>query len=154
SNGDTLAPSPYPITNGDDTDQVNAYDLKVGITNTPDDGFAIVTTKRFNSYDDVFANYSWSCDSASESSDRFTYWNADACVRKYDQYGDLQWEKVFDIDDHAPDSFPGDLKRQECLYSICNSPDGGLVIAGNNSRNFDDCYLVKISDNCNNEQTY
>ena len=152
--GSIASPSPYAITNGSGTDQAHAYDLKVGITNTPDDGFAIVTSKAPVPYDSAFSTHSWNCSTDSGSSAILGYWNADACVRKYDASGILQWEKIFDIDDKAPASFPGDLKRQECMYSISNSPDGGLVIAGNCSRNFDDCYLVKLFDNCQNEQTY
>src|SRR5690606_28960273 len=36
--------------------------------------------------------------------------------------------------------------NQECLYAVVPAPDGGYVIAGNNSSNFDDDYIVKFKD--------
>ena len=50
--------------------------------------------------------------------------------------------------DGPREAFPGDLKKQECMYNIVQAQDGGLVICGNNSRNFDDNYLVKLHDDC------
>lgn len=50
-----------------------------------------------------------------------------------------------------PINFPQlnkDVKRQECLYRIVESSDGGLVICGNNSMNVDDGYLVKLAPTC------
>ena len=42
----------------------------------------------------------------------------------------------------------GDVKKQECMYSITQADDGGLVIDGNYSENRDDCYLVKLYNDC------
>ncbi|CAN5649580.1 hypothetical protein BH11BAC1_BH11BAC1_19990 [soil metagenome] len=54
---------------------------------------------------------------------------------------------------YAPTQFPGDLKKQECLYSISESDNGELIVAGNNSRNHDDAYLVKLFDDCEQRLT-
>jgi len=38
----------------------------------------------------------------------------------------------------------GDV-HQECLYDVAEAEDGGLVISGNNSSNFDDSYVVRLA---------
>jgi len=142
----------YPISDGTaDEDLARAFDLMIGITNTSDGGFAIVTSKRPEEYKsryDPFTIY-WPCHGGLDESS-YSYWGADAFVRKFDASGNVEWSKTWDIDDAAPEVYPGDLKKQECMYSITETPDGGFVVSGNNSRNFDDCYLVKLYDNCQN----
>ncbi len=148
----------YQISDGTSPgDLVHAYDLMIGITNTTDGGFAIVTSKVINEFNSVHPPpVSWYCNSTQYTSSmgELTYWNADAFVRKWDAAGNIEWTKDFDIDEKAPEAFPGDQKRQECMYSISETPDNGFVVSGNNSRNFDDCYLVKLYSNCNNEVVY
>jgi hypothetical protein len=54
----------------------------------------------------------------------------------------------------SPTGDQRDLKRQECMYSIIQSPDGGFVVVGNNSRNFDDCYVAKLKNICTNASLF
>ncbi|MBA3899962.1 MAG: T9SS type A sorting domain-containing protein, partial [Bacteroidetes bacterium] len=50
--------------------------------------------------------------------------------------------------------FPGNIKRAECLYQITQTQDGGYVISGNTSHNFDDNYLVKLKSDCSSSAYY
>jgi len=142
----------YPISDGTaPEDLARAFDLMIGITNTSDGGFAIVTSKRPEEYSVRYHPFtvSWPCNGGLDESS-YSYWGADAFVRKFDANGNVEWSKIWDNDDAEPALYPGDTKKQECMYSITETPDGGLVVSGNNSRNFDDCYLVKLYDNCQN----
>lgn len=48
-----------------------------------------------------------------------------------------------------------DVKREECLFGITEAPDRSLVIAGKNSLNLDDSYLVKsVCDAVNSARVY
>ena len=83
------------------------------------------------------------------------YWDSDAYVSKFHidpttLAVNQLWESSFDADGAARQAWPGDIKRQECLYTITvDDADGALVIAGNTSNNFDDTYLVKVAaDDC------
>jgi hypothetical protein len=60
-------------------------------------------------------------------------------------------------------NFIDNPKKQECLYSITQTPDGGLVVAGNNSyfdfeveNDFkgDANYMVKLKSDCALQQAY
>lgn len=37
-----------------------------------------------------------------------------------------------------------DVSRQECVFGITETPDGGIIVVGKNSRNIDDCYIAKL----------
>lgn len=117
--------------------QVKAFDLKLRIHPTADGGFAAVSSKASSM--PMPAAPSTGC-----SFDR-TFWNTDAYVGKCNSCGNLEWETTFDVDGSAPaPAYPGNVKKQECLYSISQAADGGFVISGNNSFNFDDDYLAKL----------
>ncbi|MEO8086613.1 MAG: T9SS type A sorting domain-containing protein [Bacteroidota bacterium] len=142
----------------DFNDKIHAYDLKIGICNTSDGGFACVSTKIIQAFDsDYPGGRNWNCGGSQiyTSDPGWEYLNSNAYVAKFDNvrvpYAGLDWETDFTIDDKTPTFFPGDLKKQECLYTITQADDGSYVIAGNNSRNLDDGYLVKLYDDC--EQT-
>jgi hypothetical protein len=133
---------------------VKAFDLKIGITNTADGGYAIVSSKQNNGVPSFpltstngFCNYD------------LNYWNTDAYVAKYSADDVLEWDVSFDATHTQkppgnnttwtyPDPQMRDLKSQECMYTIVQSPDGGFVVAGNNSANFDDSYLAKLESVC------
>lgn len=126
---------------------VKAFDLKIGVTATADGGYAIVSTRQESS--GPIPGYG-------------DYSNSDAFVAKVDAQNLLQWEATFDEGD-TPDDVCNP-KKQECLYSITEAPDGGLVVAGNNSYGADcednggyigdDNYMVKLKSDCASRQAY
>lgn len=50
--------------------------------------------------------------------------------------------------------FPQDIKKMECVYDILQTPDEGYVVAGNDSRNFDDDLVIKAFNDCSIYTTY
>lgn len=115
-----------------DLGQVTAFDLKLRVHPTADGGFGAVSTKQPFPPPADFSCYGTST------------WNTDAYVAKCNACDNLEWETTFNIDGNPPASFPSDQKKQECLYSITQGDDGGFVVSGNNSYNFDDDYLAKL----------
>jgi hypothetical protein len=136
---------------------LTAYDLKVGITNTSDDGFAIVSavskgapTSYTQVKDGIHLD---NC----QSGFGFGTWNTDAYIAKYKSDGSLHYETSFNSDDATDwfqNPYPQDWKHQECLYTITEAPDGGLVITGNTSHNFDDGYFAKTYNSCDLDVEY
>ncbi len=144
---------------------IKAYDLKIGITSTSDMGFAVISTKTpknngSNYWDglgfhDSFPNVDLPpgiTDWEFGVNDYFMHnYDADAYIAKYTAVSG-QWVKKWDkeIDTDEPRKpFPGQIKKQECVYKIEEAEDGGLVFAGNTSHNHDDSYLVKVHSDCN-----
>jgi len=137
---------------------VKAYDLRVGITNTADGGFAAISsvqTVRIPDNTPPYANPLWTTNLNYPYFDK-EYWNTDTYVAKFNSAGVLEWEKVFDTKDLIPTVFqyPYNVKRQECLYHILETPDGGLAICGNDGNNFDDDYVAKLYSDCIVTQPY
>lgn len=60
----------------------------------------------------------------------------------------LLWDKTFDNTSATATAWPGDVRRAECVYDINQTQDGGFIIGGNNSENFDNDYAIKIKENC------
>jgi len=111
---------------------VLAYDLRMGIHALSDGGFAVVSSRQVNPPPAPYSCYPTG------------YWNTDALVSRWDACGNEVWEKTFDVDDAPAAPYPLNQKKQECLYTISEGADGGLVLAGNDSENFDDAYLAKL----------
>lgn len=134
---------------------VNAFDLRIGVEETMDGGFAAVSSVRPPDTDHSpptadELGYLANCGFLN-----FNDWDTDALVVKYASDGSKTWSKVFDVgDNRSRQAPPGDLKRQECMYKITQTPDGGYVISGNASSNFDDNYMAKLYSDCNAQQTY
>ena len=136
---------------------VQAFDMKMGLTKTDDGGFACVTTYQvfepnLNAppWNDIITNLngqftSLSCNVGNHDP---KFWNTNAYVAKFDEDGNLLWDKSIDIDDQAPQNYPGDWKKQECVYRITEADDGSLVYVGNTSHNKDDYYIAKIASDC------
>ncbi len=180
--------------------EIRAFDLKIGITPTSDNGFAIVTSKwdpkkwdnenlpSLSDEDILNALYrSYRCEdfcNVTQCEDHsmcigqnaivnqlgeitneaffnsfygngiFLFMETDAYVAKFDVNGTLEWDTYFDSDDLPRSEYPGDAKKQECLYYITQAGDGGLVVSGNTSHNFDDGYLAKLYGDCQSNLTY
>lgn len=143
---------------------IQAYDLKIGVTPTSDNGMAVVSTKVASPWSEsdfttniinvsAFTPPDWTSTGCDKYNYRYQNWNSNAYVAKYNLDGgewDLTWEKT--IETPGPrGGFPGELKKQECVYSIHEDFDGGLVVCGNTSHNYDDYYLVKIFGECEME---
>ena len=146
--------------------EVRAYDLQAEAIQTSDDHIAVVSSKwaqypfgyaqlsavaqqcleDFHS----FQGHDW------ENANELNYWNTDAYVAKLDETtGAVIWETQFDSDPgEERECFPGNLKKQECMYKITEADEGGLVVSGNTSGNFDDNYLVKLQPDCQSRADY
>jgi hypothetical protein len=134
---------------------VNAFDLRIGVEETDDGGFVAVSSVRPPGADHsaptaAELGYLVNCPELG-----FTDWDTDALVVKYTNNGELHWTKTFDLAENRPRvAPPGDLKRQECMYKITQTQDGGYTISGNASGNFDDNYMAKLYNECNSQQAY
>ncbi|MBL7912368.1 MAG: T9SS type A sorting domain-containing protein [Bacteroidia bacterium] len=142
-------------TNPSPMGNVNAYDLRIGVEETDDGGFIAVSSVRPPSADhtyptDAELGYLVGCPDV-----EFSDWDTDALVVKFTASGATHWSKTFDLAEKRPrQTPPGDLKRQECMYKITQTQDGGYTISGNSSGNFDDNYMAKLYNECNSQQTY
>ncbi len=159
SNG-TLANSTPPL-----FQNVHGFDLKARLTNLSSGGFGVVSTIKTTSWAGGCTMPTWSvtCGSGDFPGN---YWNTNAYVAKMDDQGNKLWETNFDTDESFSCNFPagdndgnypdaGDnVKRQECVYGVSEAPDGGIVISGNNSNNFDDFYVAKLYSDCQAIQNY
>lgn len=158
-----------------DLGEVRAYDLQSDITVTTDNKVAIVSTK---AGEDDDGNFQWSdiptviqdCiqddfgydpEGSAGPTDwtttsNYRYWNTDAYVAKLDPAdGTMIWDHTWDADPWTDfECSPGDLRNQECMYKITEAEDGGLVISGNTSHNFDDYYFVKLQSDCQSNLEY
>lgn len=126
--GQTLATS--------DLGTVTAFDLKLRIVPTANDGFAAVSSKQVTPPPALQPTQPGCYNTK--------YWNTDAYVGQFNSGGVLEWATTFDSNNVQTLLPPGDVKKQECLYSISQGQDGGFVVSGNHSSNFDDDYLAKL----------
>ena len=129
----------------------NAYDLRVGLCNnifTNDNGYALVSSKP---QPDAANRPTFNCNIMGGNIPTLNYFDADTYIAAFDVSGSLKWENTYidEQDETAPQLPPGNFKKQECMYSIVQTPDGGYMAAGNQSNNFDDNYLIKLfPENC------
>ncbi len=149
--------------------EVRAYDLQAGVTSTADGNIAVVSTKWPPPYDvsnpflygdlptyiddhitTYFSGHDWA------NANDYDYWLTSAYVAKLrGTDGTPIWEMTVDAEpemDHQ--IWPGDIRKQECLYKITEADDGGLVISGNTSHNFDDALLMKLRPDCQSKLVY
>jgi len=140
------------------TDKLVTFDLKVGITNTYDGGYAITSSKHIS---DLYVE----CDDSENltyypgTTESFSYewtrvWNADAYIAKFSSSDVMEWNATYPITDGYGTYFPDDIKQMECVYQIVEAPDHGLIVAGNNSKNFDDDLVIKTYNDCNRYVSY
>lgn len=135
---------------------IKANDLKVGVCNTVDGGFAVVSTKQNVVIPNNTPPFCPQCTADPVGLYDKQYWNTDAYIAKFNAAvtPTFDWSKQFDNTTAAASSYPGDVKRAECVYDILELNNGELVICGNGSSNFDDGYLVKLYNDCNIKQEY
>lgn len=152
-----------------DLGSINAYDLRIGVSETSDGGYVAVSSRQ-NTVDGYpslsamgsFSTCSWyqNIDNATNDPwagdpDGWGVWDTDPVVRKFDASNALQWEWSEDVDPGRSRQLPpGDLKRQECMYKVTETPDKSIVISGNCSFNHDDNYMVKLFPDCNANVNY
>jgi len=147
--------------------QVRAYDLQAGVTQTSDGNLVVLSTAWADPYSqaspfnygslpgpvqDCLLQYNHNY----PSTNQYDYWNTDALVVKL-AIGDgtVIWRTKFDSEPGVNATcFPGDVRKQECMYRITEDADGGLVVSGNTSHNFDDAYLVKLLPDCQSRIDY
>jgi hypothetical protein len=129
----------------------NAFDLRVGLCKnifSNDNGFALVSSKP---NPDAANRPPFNCNITGGNITIHDYFDADTYIAAFDDAGSLKWENTYidEQDETAPQLPPGNYKKQECMYSIVQTPDGGYMAAGNQSNNFDDNYLIKLlPENC------
>ncbi len=74
-------------------------------------------------------------------------WDTDPYVAKLGSSLNLVWEHTFLYPGQTRQPFPGNIKRNECVYSISINSDNSYTIAGNTSDNFDDTYMLRFREN-------
>ncbi len=153
-----------------DLGEVRAFDLRAGATRTSDGKVAIVSSKWETGFSisdpfcfediepsvqpclltDFAISTPWEWDTQPCVPDVYRYWNTNSYIAKIDPAnGTKVWDMQFDAEPDIPNScFPGDMRNQECMYHVVPAEDGGLVICGNTSHNFDDGYLAKVGNDC------
>lgn len=142
--------------------QVKAFDLRIGLIKTQNNDYAIVTSVP-GSYNystpqsqQVIQNYANSI-VPSICATNFNVglmWNTDTYVAKFDPSLNKIWETSFDSDDQNPTFYPGDIKKQECMYRIAEAADGKLFVVGNSSHNTDDYFAALIESDCQQDVSY
>ncbi|MEO8151208.1 MAG: T9SS type A sorting domain-containing protein [Bacteroidia bacterium] len=148
ASGNSITTAPFPLNVG----SVGAYDLKINVAPREGGGFGVLTSVH-NVTPVCYADCNGLDCSPSHPPIPGNF-NSDAYVANYTNDGYLEWETWWNIDDLLPQAYPGDGKKQECLYTITQADDGGFVVAGNTSYNFDDYYLCKLHSDCESRSAY
>lgn len=153
---------------------INTYDNRLGITPpwANDGEFVVVTSVHASNTHNALNHTSPLLPQPNNDSTHWTtgaghynFWSiavvedANGYVVKYEDNGSTVqkvWGKEFDVDgEHSPrEPWPGDIKKQECLYTITKNDDDGYTVAGNCSPNFDDSYIVNLKGDCGRDLTY
>lgn len=146
------------VSNEPATHPLRSFDLKIGIANTIDGGYVVTSSKHDA---DLFLTGpgTYNLEYYPGNSYTFDYentkvWNSDAYIAKFNASDNMMWNSVYPYIDNYGPYFPEDIKQMECVYHILEAPDGGYVVAGNNSMNFDDDLVLKVYSDCNLYQTF
>lgn len=162
-NGQTI---PYEQIELDE--ELKAYDLKFDLIQTSDQGYALSSTVKhvsditnIHEISNLLDNNPNYTDHHSNGEEHTQYehyysnleaytwfWDTDAYAAKFDADFNLEWEKVIPYGGNTREAYPGNAKRQECVYAITENEDGSFTISGNTSDNFDDCYLINLQFPC------
>ena len=134
---------------------INAFDLRIGVVETNDGGFVAGSARRNGIATPPTSYELGTFASCSAMSSNYSFWDTDPLIVKFDTYGNKTWEWSEDvIPGRSRQLYPGDVKRQECMYKITQTQDGGYALSGNASFNNDDNYMVKLNSDCNSLQTF
>jgi len=129
-----------------------AFDFRVGVCNNvfSNDGSISLTSAKKSYHKIRTSGFTCPIDPSVTISGYEDFYDTDTYFAKFDSDFNLLWDAtVPNIDDNLePRPFPGDWRQQECMYSIVEAPDKGLISAGNESYNLDDNYLVKVNSPC------
>lgn len=150
----------------------------LAISPTTDNGFLVVGTKKTHTinieqnYSIAPFGLGYNMLNGGETN---KYAQTDAFIAKCNASGIVEWTTIFDNSSVSPGgnylSNAGnpinqsnintwmnltttrskkDIKRQECVYAITNSqsPEGNVIVAGNNSSNIDDSYVAMVQNTC------
>jgi len=60
----------------------------------------------------------------------------------------IDWRSNYEHTGPFGECQPQNVKQQECYVSIVETVDGGLIACGNDSRNFDDVTVLKVTKGC------
>jgi hypothetical protein len=144
--------------------EVSAYDLKVGVHVMPDNSITAVSSshRRKMSQDFIpsaFINTACNDEEIETYSASWPHgndkWESDAIVYNFDpSFTSVRWSKL--ILDPMPKAYeyPGNVKKQLCMYNAVANASGEIVICGNNGLNFDDVHVIKLTQPCVGSQTY
>ncbi len=119
---------------------IEAFDLRMGITPTSDGGSAVISAKIPFRYKFLEPKFGFSTAKV----------GSDATAAKLNASGIVTKCMTFDAQ-NVNGQCPKDGKEQECLYSIVENSESGTpyyVICGNTSSNADDHYSVKFKFDC------
>jgi len=116
-------------TTGDDLGEVLAFDLHVRLTAMSDGRVGLVSTKQLEE---------------PTGQNDAPWWFTDAFMAILDSTATVELMTTHDARTSMPHVEDGP-KHQECLYDIAEAEDGGLVVVGNNSSNWDDNYFVRFA---------
>jgi hypothetical protein len=144
--------------------EVSAYDLKVGVHVMPDNSITAVSSshRRKMSQDFIpsaFINTACNDEEIETYSASWPHgndkWESDAIVYNFDpSFTSVRWSKL--ILDPMPKAYeyPGNVKKQLCMYNAVANASGEIVICGNNGLNFDDVHVIKLTQPYVGSQTY
>lgn len=152
----TLAPTLCTSTS---LGEFRAYDLENGIRKTKDGGFVFQSTKRTSPISISNPLNLTMADGFAITFGTGGYstalWNTDVYLAKFDGSCNLEWENTYPFTDYDPTvTIRGDIKKQECLYTCIQHPDGGYMSVGNNSSNLDDHTVLKTFSECSGITSY
>lgn len=140
-------------------DSLQAYDLKVGITATSWNEIAVVSSSvrgRSAHINETITtqlketSIRWPCMGATAFVDKAP-WNygADAILAVTTNNGTaIDFVQTYEHPGPFGTGPTDNVTQQECMYRIVEGPDGSLLACGNDSRNFDDYYIIKWARPC------
>ncbi|MCB9245247.1 MAG: T9SS type A sorting domain-containing protein [Flavobacteriales bacterium] len=139
--------------------EVSAYDLKVGVCVLGDTticGISSTHRRLLNTTGYLPEDYDVStCCSAggiipaegAAPNKGTQFYRSDGIVANFSSdLSEMNWSTLIVDPMDEGTCWPDNVKKQLCMYSIAEGPNGDLMACGNNGINFDDVHVVKLSD--------